>query len=97
MAKSSHSTQKKSVFAGKGPGGEAHTLWSAVDWSVVAHLVVMVSRVGGTVQLGVTQNGSAATIRLYHAGEGQNFYAGDVAGIEDLCHYWAGEFEAMLD
>ncbi len=85
--------KRTSVLKSKGgASGEAYTLWSAVDWPVVAHLVVTVSRAGGTVQLGTTQNGSAATIRIYHAGEGETFYAGDTEGIEDLCRYWAEQF-----
>lgn len=89
----------KSVFGTDKPGsqGEAHTIWSSIDWTVVKHLVVVAARAGATVQLGVTQNGSAATLRLYHEGKGETFYAGDVVGMEDLCHYYAGAFEALLD
>lgn len=87
-------TKPASVFGSKpGQQGESYTIWRDIDEAILRALVVAVSSAGGTVQLGTTQNGTAATLRIYHGGEGQNFYAGSVEAMEDLFQYWTGVFE----
>ena len=80
--------EPKSVFGannGMASTGEAWTVLQAADYDIVRNLVVAASRAGGTVQFGTTRNGTAVTLRIYHNGVGENFYAGDTDTLHDLC------------